>query len=366
MSARRVHWLPLAGAVFIAQACSRDLEVLPDESCRDHDGDAVVAFQDPALERATRAALNFDAQQALTCELVALVSTLDASGPAVADLAGIQNLTELSFLVLANTSVTSLAPLRDLASLRSVTLDGSTALGDIGPLLDNPEIGARDLVYLRGTRVRCADVAALSAKGATVFSDCVGWWPGDGDPDDAFGRNAGTITGDVTFAPGRVGQAFRFDGQGGRVATRADVGVHANSPRTVAAWVMSAVPDASGCCPTPFGWGAPAASGGFGSAVRDGTWWFWGYQDDIDTRVAVDQEWNHHVVTYGASVVRYYLNGRQVAEGRRALNTTVSPLVIGGGFDRAPSRHFTGLVDELLIFNRALSPDDIEALYRSY
>ena len=42
----------------------------------------------------------------------------------------------------------------------------------------------------------------------------VSWWPGDGNADDIVDGNPGTLSGDATFAPGKVGQAFRFDGDG--------------------------------------------------------------------------------------------------------------------------------------------------------
>ena len=367
MSTRRLQWLPVASAILLSQtACSRDLEVLPEESCADHDSDAVVAFGDASLESAIRGALSFGPEQRLTCDLMTIVSTLDASGAGVGDLAGIQNLTELSFLVLAESSVTDLGPLGGLTALRSITLDGSTNLSDIQPLLDNAELGKHDLVYLRKTRASCGDVLALATKGVGVRSDCVGWWPGEGSAADAFGDNDGTITGDVSFAPGRLGQAFSFAGQGAYVRTLANVGVDGNQPRTVAAWVKGGAPEGARCCATPFSWGAAAGGGGFGSSVAEGVWSFWGYRDDTGTGVSVDTEWNHHVITYDASVMRYYLNGELVAEGRRALNTTASPLYIGTGFDLRPNRQFTGLVDELLVFNRAMDSADVRALYARY
>ena len=40
-------------------------------------------------------------------------------------------------------------------------------------------------------------------------SGLVSWWPGDGNADDIADANPGTLVGSVTFAPGKVGQAFR-------------------------------------------------------------------------------------------------------------------------------------------------------------
>ena len=59
----------------------------------------------------------------------------------------------------------------ELTSLRDLDLDNNS-ITDIQPLLDNTGLGVGDTVSLSGTSVSCADVAALEAKGVTVFSDC--------------------------------------------------------------------------------------------------------------------------------------------------------------------------------------------------
>ncbi len=40
----------------------------------------------------------------------------------------------------------------------------------------------------------------------------VSWWPGDGNALDIVGPNDGTLFNGATFAPGKVGPAFSFDG----------------------------------------------------------------------------------------------------------------------------------------------------------
>ena len=46
----------------------------------------------------------------------------------------------------------------------------------------------------------------------------VAYWPGDGNADDDVGGNHGTLRGRALFAPGRVGQAFSFDGNSSYVS----------------------------------------------------------------------------------------------------------------------------------------------------
>jgi len=64
----------------------------------------------------------------------------------------------------------------------------------------------------------------------------VDWWPADSNTNDLAGSHTGTISGGVTFAPGKVAQAFSFDGTG-------SVGVGSlgisndNQPFSIIAWV---------------------------------------------------------------------------------------------------------------------------------
>jgi hypothetical protein len=45
----------------------------------------------------------------------------------------------------------------------------------------------------------------------------VSWWPGDGNAQEIQGGNHGSLQGGVTFTPGKVDQAFNFDGSTGYV-----------------------------------------------------------------------------------------------------------------------------------------------------
>jgi hypothetical protein len=42
----------------------------------------------------------------------------------------------------------------------------------------------------------------------------VGWWPGNGNANDAIAGNNGQLAGDATFASAVVGQGFKLDGFG--------------------------------------------------------------------------------------------------------------------------------------------------------
>src|SRR5438270_12952784 len=69
----------------------------------------------------------------------------------------------------------------------------------------------------------------------------VSWWPGDGNANDIQGGNNGTLQGGATFASGKVGQAFSFDGVNdyGRVDLKSVVygDFMAIGSRSVSDWV---------------------------------------------------------------------------------------------------------------------------------
>src|SRR5882762_8436037 len=76
---------------------------------------------------------------------------------------------------------------------------------------------------------------------ATPPSGLVSWWKAETNALDQAGGNNGTLVGDTTFAPGRVGQAFVFDGSGDAV----DVGNPTNLQLqnfTIEAWVKRSNP----------------------------------------------------------------------------------------------------------------------------
>ena len=70
--------------------------------------------------------------------------------------------------------------------------------------------------------------------------------------------------------------------------------------------------------------------------------------------------WTYVTFTYDGSIMRLYVNGTQVAT--RIANGTVqsvsNPLSIGGNLPYG--EYFAGLIDEVRVYNRALTPAEIQ------
>jgi len=78
-------------------------------------------------------------------------------------------------------------------------------------------------------------------------------------------------------------------------------------------------------------------------------------------------EWNYLVGTYDGSVVRIYLNGilRGAGELPGSINVEDKPIQIGAHTATWDRNWFKGTIDNLMIFNRALSSEEVVALYTS-
>lgn len=90
----------------------------------------------------------------------------------ISDLTGLIGLDALEELYLHGNDIVDVGPLQGLTALQGLTLDGNSNLSDIGPLIANPGLGAGDWVQVNDTKVSCASVSQLAAKGVSVGSAC--------------------------------------------------------------------------------------------------------------------------------------------------------------------------------------------------
>ncbi len=210
-------------------------------------------------------------------------------------------------------------------------------------------------------------------------SGLVSWWPGDGNATDIQSGNSGTLQNGATFATGLVGQAFSFDGVNDFVSVPDSpvLSPHAgtNGEMTVEAWVnLPQYPvDMHNGTRSPV-----VMKGDIGKweyflyVYPDGRVGFklWNFQLGVDAAVADGgmitlNQWHHMVGTVKkGQFLRVYLDGVQVAETTTFLYDTEhgsAPLLIGGR--TVDGYFFDGLVDEVGLYNCALSSNEIATIY---
>jgi len=216
-------------------------------------------------------------------------------------------------------------------------------------------------------------------------SNLVGSWKGEGNANDSSGTNNGSLSGSgATYATGEVGQGFRFDGTNGYVQIP-DSDALKPTNVTLEAWVWL---DPN----------LPANKGGEDIVFKQNTWsaWFEAYclmKDTIDNgngtfsdrfqfvvsrygnQVIIDSQtiaqrgvWYHVAATYDGNQSILYVNG--VAEASATpgfpLDYGTNPVFIGTSGTWSPYlAMFGGIIDEVSIYNRALSSNEIAVIYNA-
>ena len=237
-----------------------------------------------------------------------------------------------------------------------------------------------ELEWIEADRLNTLNDSESSGQSTTCTlpSGIVSWYKAEGNADDAVGNNNGTAHA-ITYGPGKVGRAFQFDG-GGYV--RVPDAPSLNSPAiTVEAWVKGTTAQGRYRYLVAKGVNADeAASYGLFTGQTGGLF-FYVYDRTLDAAVSPgpgpgiwDGKWHHVAGTFDGTAVRLYVDGKQVGNGApAALKIDYNlpdgnDLFIGtvwphGAQPAHVTRGFTGSIDELSIYNRALSASEIQAIY---
>ena len=183
---------------------------------------------------------------------------------------------------------------------------------------------------------------------------------------DASGKaNTGTISGATRTTQGRFGKALSFDGVNDWVTINDSASLDLTSGMTLEAWVYPTVnmsqwatvvlkeqPGgglyelyANGDQSQPL---TSVTVGGRSKVLSGGPW-------------LLANQWTHLAATYDGTTQRLYVNGIQLAQRPQTgpIQVSSSPLRLGG--NSVWGEFFKGRIDEVRVYNRALSSAEINA-----
>ena len=205
-------------------------------------------------------------------------------------------------------------------------------------------------------------------------SGVVAWYAGEGNATSLTGTNNGTANGTVTFVPGKVGQGFQTNG--GFVRVTNALSLRPATAVTVDAWVKGTaadVDDADYIVSKSLTSGV--SSYALYSRPGDGIAFYvkptTGAQVESPIATGIwDGNFHHVLGTYDGSFVRLYVDGVEVGSGTAATGpiqygtTHASGDLLIGDLDPTPGdpSNFNGVIDEVEIFNRALSASEAALL----
>ncbi len=204
---------------------------------------------------------------------------------------------------------------------------------------------------------------------AKIPTDELGYWPFNGNENDESGsgyhgiKNGNPVL--VTDRFGNSNQAYQFDGDGDFI----DIGVidlATTDYFSFCAWVKTESSVLGAIIAhrydnSPFNWRVLRMDG-------DGTTRFHirDANSIVQTRSTTtlnDNKWHFIVATYSMSGISIYIDGElNISASGNANNIENTILYIGARAGYSDS-HFSGIIDDIRIYNRALTPQEITSLY---
>ncbi|MBL7215044.1 MAG: C10 family peptidase [Phycisphaerae bacterium] len=195
---------------------------------------------------------------------------------------------------------------------------------------------------------------------------------------DELANNDGVNNGAIRGVAGKIGNAFEFDGSSSWVESSLNAGITGNSDWTISFWMYTDNPlfshniislGAYGTSFTTVGiapgqtatelfvnlWESPDYNGG------EGNEWF-------DVGIDLTGSWNHIAATYNGANLEFFVNGVSKKIKAAALNLADDKIYIGGrtgGYNESVNLYFDGWIDEVRIYNRALSVSEVQYLYQN-
>jgi hypothetical protein len=199
------------------------------------------------------------------------------------------------------------------------------------------------------------------------------WLPFSGNSVDASGNNNSAVNYGATLTSDRdniPASAYYFDGTDSMTIENF-IGLPTGaSPFTVSVWFNTVNWNYRG---TMYGWGIGSSGGGQSNVLRTGeeaggslVHYFW--LNDLTTGTTdLSGSWHNAIVTYNGNNRVLYLDGvsigNDLAGAAGVVNTTVT---IGSGavVPGAPgSDNFVGKLDDIGVWNRALTPQEVQQVY---
>jgi len=210
-------------------------------------------------------------------------------------------------------------------------------------------------------------VLVLSMVGH-ASAELVGYWKFDEGTgmtavDSSGYGNDGTLKGPPEWAVGQLGEALDFDGSSDYVEVPHNPSLSITEAITIAAWTyMSTGASGEMAIVSKGGWAANNLP--YELTMEAGSIIYWQFYDDAGRDTCspdsppVD-EWHHITGTYDGTLFKCYIDGELADEWAYTGTMPENELSVMIGRRTTGGCQFNGLIDEVMIYNHALSDDQV-------
>lgn len=225
---------------------------------------------------------------------------------------------------------------------------------------------------------------SLAAQAPPGIPGLVSWWPGS-NTKDVGGPNDGFLINGATIGMGRIGLGFSFDGVNDYVMVPFDPSLDVGAQGSIAFWMRADPSNLMNVCCQGLvttdhfsveisGGGDPIVGVNFFVFTTNG-----GFVHTSDANgggaVVTPGDWHHIVGTYDGTMLQLYVDGLPWGNPRFHSGSILpmasgSFLAIGSEDGRTVcsfcigTRYFHGEIDEVAIYKRALTPNEVHDLFR--
>jgi hypothetical protein len=182
----------------------------------------------------------------------------------------------------------------------------------------------------------------------------VSWWRAEDTAQDSIGPHHGQLLNGAKFAPGFVGQGFFFDGNDDRVNVPIEGLKFRTGNFTAEGWIKTT---------SRRQWNAIFTFNSYAPAiyVKDtGKLQLYPSPGESTATGFNDGVFHHFAVVREGATVRYYKDG--VAAGTSTSTTDINPTFAAIGTSTALEENFSGVIDELTLYNRALTAAEVAGI----
>ena len=296
----------------------------------------------------------FDAAGNTSAQSIAASVTTLANAPTVSLSATVASITSGQSTILNWSSTNATA----------CTATGGTFAGQKGPSGSQtvyPTVTSTYGISCTGTGGTTSATPVTITVAAPEVSSLVSYWAlnqtsGSTATDSSGNNKTATLVGGPVWTTGVAGNGLQFNGTSAYV----NAGTVSLSSFTISAWVnMSS---------SQSGWGSIVMKqNSFGLEVQNGTVYAnigngatW--NNTVSTPLTAGA-WKHVVQTYDGTTNRIYVDGVLKASGTGAFTNASSNLLIGSW--NTTSEFFNGKIDEVQVYNKALTSTEVQSLYTS-
>ncbi len=261
-------------------------------------------------------------------------------------------------------------------SIADVRRDGSGNIVASGGTVDPNSKKITSTVSWKASPTRNSSVVLITYLTNWRLPTPVGHWKFDeGSGSQAFDSsgngNTGTLTNGPAWTTGRIGQALLFDGVDDFVHFGSPSTFHINGDLTIAAWVKTTNTTKNEM--KIIGHVAGVINRNYDLSLTTNADLYFSHGNGTTASSyatagisLADNQWHHVAFTADYPNGRYYIDGSNVKNITmlfNIVNTSTASFRAGGTNPAFPGTMLVGSLDDFRIYNRALSPSEIQTIY---